>query len=92
MKVKLEKGPKMEFSKKILIFSGGVNLVIILFTLYMVWKTENLEPLVYLIPAASGAAAVGEAFYYSKAKVENKIKLMRDNKIEMTEESFKEES
>lgn len=91
MRIKIEKGPKMEFSKKILIFSGSVNLLIILFTLIMVWRTENLEPLIYLIPAASGAAAVGEGFYYNKAKTENRIKLMKENKVEMTEESFKEE-
>ena len=81
----------MEFSKKILIAEGIINLVVIFFTLYMVYKTENLEPLFYLIPAVAGAAAVGSAFYYNKAKLENRIKLMKQNKVEMTEETFKGE-
>lgn len=36
------------------------------------------------------AAVTGTGFYYSKAKVENRIKLMRANKIEPSENSFNE--
>lgn len=66
-----------EFSKKIMLFSGAVVIVITAFTLYMIWKTENLDPLIYLIPASFGAYATSAGFYYSKAKKENEIKLRK---------------
>ena len=77
----------MEFSKKILIFAAIVNVVVIVFTLVMVWRTCDLSPLAYLIPAET---ATGTGFYYAKAKVENRIKLMKQNKVELTENSFNE--
>lgn len=82
---------KKEYSKKILTFSWCVFLGVIVFTLYMVYTTENLEPLITLLGILGGAVSVGEGFYYSKAKAENKIKLMKENKVEITGEHFKEE-
>lgn len=41
---------KIEFSKLILYVVGAVTVGVTAFTLIMVWKTENLEPLAYLIP------------------------------------------
>ena len=38
-------------------------------------RTENLEPLIYLIPSTAAEVATGTAFYYNKAKAENKIKI-----------------
>lgn len=81
-----------EFSKKILLFAAGVNVVVIVFTLIMIWRTNDLTPLAYLIPAVAAETATGTGFYYAKAKVENKIKLMRANKIEPSENSFSENS
>lgn len=80
----------MEFSKKILVYAAVVNTAVIIFTLYMVWKTCDLSPLGYLIPAVAAEVATGTGFYYSKAKVENRIKLMKQNKVEPTENSFTE--
>ena len=39
---------KMEFSKKILIVAGILNVLVIGFSCWMMWKTENLEPLAYV--------------------------------------------
>ncbi len=80
----------LEFSKKILLFAAGVNVVVIAFTLLMVWRTGDLSPLAYLIPAVAAETATGTGFYYSKAKVENRIKLMKHNKVAPTETSFNE--
>lgn len=82
---------KTEFSKKILTFGWCVFLVVIVFTLFMVYITENLDPLVTLIGVLGGAVSVGEGFYYNKAKTENKIKLMKENDIKITGEHFREE-
>ena len=66
-----------EFSKKILIVAGVMNAVVIIFTMIMIWRTLDLTPLAYLIPSVAAEVATGTGFYYSKAKVENRIKLMR---------------
>ena len=66
---------RTEFSKVILMVAGAINIIVIAFTLIMVWRTLDLTPLAYLIPAVAGEVATGTAFYYTKAKVENQIKL-----------------
>jgi len=80
----------LEFSKKILIIAAITNMVVIIFALIMMWRTNDLSPLAYLIPSVAAEVATGTGFYYSKAKAENKIKLMRANKIEPSENSFNE--
>ena len=80
----------IEFSKKILLFAALVNVVVIVFTLIMIWRTNDLSPLAYLISAVAAETTTGTGFYYAKAKVENRIKLMRQNKVEPSETSFNE--
>lgn len=77
-----------EFSKKILMVAGVLNTVVIVFTMIMVWRTLDLTPLAYLISSVAAEVATGTGFYYSKAKVENRIKLMRQNKVEPNEQHF----
>lgn len=77
-----------EFSKKILMVAGVLNTIVIVFTMIMVWRTLDLTPLAYLIPSVAAEVATGTGFYYSKAKVENRIKLMRQNKVEPNEQHF----
>ena len=71
------KKPPVEFSKLILIAIGAVTALVTVFTLIMVWRTNDLSPLAYLIPALFTELGVGTGFYYSKAKVENRIKLRK---------------
>ena len=72
MKLKFK---KFEFSKIILIASSALVLVVTVFTLIMIWKTRDLSPLCYLIPAVFADLATATGFYYNKAKAENRIKL-----------------
>lgn len=72
--------PKKEFSKLIFIGVSIVNLVIVAFTLVIVWRTSDTGPLAYLIPAAAAEMTAATGFYYNKAKAENKIKLMAASK------------
>lgn len=87
---KVKKKPPKEFSKKILIVAGIINAVVIVFTIVMIWRTLDLSPLAYLIPSVAAEVATGTGFYYSKAKVENRIKLMRQNKVTPNETHFSE--
>lgn len=81
----------VEFSKLILIVAAIINVVVIGFAIVMIWRTENMDVFGYLIPAVAAEVATGTGFYYSKAKVENRIKLMKHYKVEPTEESFSDE-
>ena len=83
---------KFEFSKLISIFSGAVVITTTAFTLFMVYKTNNLDPLIYLIPAAFGAFGTAAGFYYSKAKRENEIKLRKKYGAEIYNETKGEEN
>lgn len=87
---RVKKKPPKEFSKKILIVAGIINAVVIVFMMVMIWRTLDLSPLAYLIPSVAAEVATGTGFYYSKAKVENRIKLMRQNKVTPNETHFSE--
>lgn len=91
MTIRRRKKKPIEFSKLILIVAAIVNVAVILFTFIMVWRTCDLSPLQYLIPAVAAETATGTGFYYAKAKVENRIKLMKSYKVEPTEQSFNEQ-
>ena len=86
----MKKKQKMEFSKKIMIFAMVINTAVIIFTCVMVVITLDLSPLMYLIPSVAAEVATGTGFYYSKAKTENRIKLMKSNGIKPNEESFRD--
>lgn len=74
---RVKKKPKKEFSKLILICVKAVTVLVTAFTFIMVWRTNDLSPLAYLIPAVFAELGVGTGFYYSKAKAENRIKLRK---------------
>ena len=87
---RVKKKPPKEFSKKILIVAGIINTVVIGFTMVMIWRTLDLTSLAYLIPSVAAEVATGTGFYYSKAKVENRIKLMKQNKVTPNDTHFSE--
>lgn len=68
---------KLEFSKIIIFIVSTMTIAVMVFTFYMVYKTENLDPLNTLITVVFGAFATATGFYYSKAKKENEIKLRK---------------
>lgn len=80
--------PPMEFSKRIMFVAGIVNLAVIIFSCTMIAITRDLTPLAYLIPSVAAEVATGTGFYYSKAKAENKIKLVKANNMEITDQTI----
>ena len=82
---------KFEFSNLILLVFGLIEVGVIFFTCYMVHLTCDLTPLAYLIPSTAIVGATSVKHYYDKAKVENRIKLMRSNGIQPTAEAFSTE-
>lgn len=65
----------IEFSKKILIFAAVLNIIVIVFSLVMIWRTNDTSILAYLIPSVAAEVATGTGFYYNKAKKENSKKI-----------------
>ena len=68
---------KREFSKNIIIFMTIFTVIITIYSLILMWKTNDTSPLAYLIPAVFAEYATSTAFYYWKARKENEIKLRR---------------
>ena len=81
---------KFEFSKLILLVFGLIKVGVIFFTCYMVHLTCDLTPLAYLIPSTAIVGATSVKHYYDKAKVENRIKLMRTHGVQPTADAFNE--
>jgi len=67
---------KLEFSKKIFIGVTMVTISVTIFTLIMIWRTNDLSPLMYLIPSVFTEMGAATGFYFNKAKAENEIKIM----------------
>lgn len=79
---------KVEFSK--LIFAGvsAFTIAITVFSCRMIWITMDTTALAYLIPAVFAEMASATGFYYTKAKTENKIKLMALNGVKPEASDF----
>lgn len=72
---KAAKKKKVEFSKIIFTGVSAVTISVAVFACYMIWKTNDLSPLAYLIPSVFAEMAAATGFYYRKAQKENEIKL-----------------
>ena len=67
---------KVEFSKLVFLGVSIVTIAITVFSCRVIWLTMDTSALAYLIPAVFAEMASATGFYYTKAKAENKIKLM----------------
>ena len=81
---------KVEFSKLIFVGVSVVTVAITVFSCRVIWITMDTSALAYLIPAVFAEMATGTGFYYSKAKAENKIKLMAANDVKPEAANFNE--
>lgn len=79
---------KVEFSKLVFLGVSIVTIAITLFSCRIIWLTMDTSALAYLIPAVFAEMASATGFYYTKAKAENKIKLMALNGIQPEASDF----
>ena len=68
-------GKKIEMSKLIFWILSGMILVVLLFSMVLMWATKDTTALAYLIPGAFGAYGIAIGFYYDKSKKENITKI-----------------
>lgn len=80
-----ENKPKKEFSKKIFNIVITLFIIVIFYAMALMWKTGTIDGLMYLIPSVGTLASVTIGFYYWKAKMENMIKLSKENNITLDE-------
>lgn len=79
---------KREFSKIIFVCIAVFVLAITVFACIVVWRTNDTAPLTQLILGAFAELATATGFYYSKAKAENKIKLMKASGVKPEAHNF----
>ena len=80
-----ENKPKKEFSKKIFNIVITLFIIVIFYAMALMWKTGTTDGLMYLIPSVGTLTSVTIGFYYWKAKMENMIKLSKENNITLDE-------
>lgn len=80
-----ENKPKKEFSKKIFNIVITLFIIVLFYSMALMWKVGTTDGLMYLIPAVSTLASVTVGFYYWKSKMENMIKLSKENKMTLDE-------
>lgn len=62
---------RIETSKKILLFTDILAVVITIISVIAVFVLHDASPLSYLIPGIFGLTATSHGFYFWKAKAEN---------------------
>lgn len=77
--------PQREFSKQIFYIVITLFIIVIFYSMALMWKTDAIDGLVYLITPVSGLAATTIGFYFWKAKMENMIKLSKKYNITIDE-------
>jgi type IV secretory pathway VirB3-like protein len=77
----------MEFSKKIFYIIMVITIVIIIYSMALMWYTKDSSALAYLIPGVFTEMATGTGFYFWKARKENEIKLTKKYGKELVESS-----
>lgn len=83
----LKRKRSKEFSKQLLYVIFTVTGILIIFTMFMVYRTNDTTALSYLIPSIFVEVATATSFYYWKAKAENQIKLKQQYGYEEQEEN-----
>ena len=78
----------MEFSKILFWMVFILVLGVTVFGCALMWHTGDTSGLTYLIPAAFTEMATATGFYYTKAKTENKIKLMQKHGLKIEKEDI----
>lgn len=80
-----ENKPKKEFSKKIFNIVITLFIIVLFYSMALMWKVGTTDGLMYLIPAVGTLASVTVGFYFWKSKMENIIKLSRENNMTLDE-------
>lgn len=88
--------PKTEFSKKLLYINYALVVVVTIAAFVLMWRSNDLSPLAYIITGLFAEVTAATSFYYWKAKNENMIKIKGSEKsneyIEQTQDTYNAET
>ena len=84
----MKKRKKHEFSKLLFALVTALHVILLVFCCVVTWKTNDLQILTIAIAGTAADQAFAIKYYYRKAEQENKIKLMKENKIKPEREDF----
>lgn len=76
----------MEFSKKMLLCSWAVTLILTALTVWLSLRTMPTDAMIIITPLAWTETATATAFYYWKAKNENRAKYAQKFLIDLSED------
>lgn len=76
----------MEFSKKLLLCSWAVTLILTALTVWLSLRTMPTDAMIIITPLAWTETATATAFYYWKAKNENRAKYAQKFLIDLSED------
>ena len=76
----------MEFSKKLLLCSWAVTLILTALTVWLSLHTMPTDAMIIITPLAWTETATATAFYYWKAKNENRAKYAQKFLIDLSED------
>jgi c-di-AMP phosphodiesterase-like protein len=86
-----ENKKKMEFSKKIFYMITVFTVIVIIYSMALMWKTNDSSALAYLIPSVFTELATCTGFYFWKARKENEIKILKKHGSEIYNETINNE-
>ena len=81
---------KFEFSKIIFVYIAIMFTIVIIFTMVLMWVTQDTSAVAYLIPAVGGLMATTVGFYSWKAKAENVLKIQQNASSEINADEIAE--
>ena len=82
---------KTEFSKRLFIFIAFLNVLLLIFSCIVTWRTGDTSILVVAIAGTAADQAFAIKYYYRKAEQENKIKLKKKYGLPVTDEDLESE-
>lgn len=88
--VKKTRKQQIEFSKKIFYMITAFTAIVCIYSMFLMWHTQDSSALSYLIPCVFTEMSVATGFYYWKARKENELKL--NKKYKSSTENIKTES
>ena len=79
---------RMEFSKKIIAVLLFLEAFVVISCCVVAFRIGDIEIFKVLVPSVFASTATGIGFYFNKAKLENKIKLMKSADVKITKKDF----
>lgn len=79
---------KTEFSKRLFIFIAVLNVLLLIFSCIITWRTGDTAILVVAIAGTAADQAFAIKYYYRKAEQENIIKLKKAHGLPVTEDDI----